>query len=130
MRAVRSGPFAHPGFVRLWLADGVSMVGTFASGLALQLLLIDTLAADQTALGVVRAAQWLPALLLGMLAGVLIDRVRRRAVMIAADAASALLFGTIAGPALAGVVVLAVASLVLTLSPFRDARMPEVGAAT
>ncbi len=48
-----------------------------------------------------RAAQWLPALLLGMLAGVLVDRVRRRRVMVASDAASAVLFGTIAGLALA-----------------------------
>lgn len=93
---------SYPGFVRLWLADGVSMVGTFASGLALQLLLIHTLDADQTALGMVRAAQWLPALLLGMLAGVLVDRVRRRPVMVAADAASAVLFATVAGLALTG----------------------------
>ncbi len=97
------GLLSYPSFVRVWLADGVSLLGTFASGLALQLLLIDTLEADQTALGVVRAAQWLPALLLGMLAGVLIDRVRRRAAMVAADVASAVLFATIAGLALAGV---------------------------
>ena len=63
------GLLSYPSFVRLWLADGVSMLGTFASGLALQLLLIDTLDADQTALGVVRAAQWLPALLLGIWPG-------------------------------------------------------------
>jgi MFS family permease len=50
----------------------------------------------------VRAAQWLPALLVGLLAGVLIDRVRRRSAMVAADAASAVLFATIAALALAG----------------------------
>ena len=43
-------------FVRFWIADAVSNLGTFVSALALQLLLIETLHADQTALGVVRAA--------------------------------------------------------------------------
>ena len=70
---------SHSGaFVRYWIADAVSNLGTFVSTLALQLLLIETLHADQTALGVVRAAQWLPYLLFGMLAGVVVDRVRRR----------------------------------------------------
>lgn len=103
----------HPAFVRLLLADGVSVLGTFSSGLALQLLLIGPLDADQTALGVVRAAQWLPALLLGMLAGVLLDRVRRRRAMVASDLASALLFGAIAGLALAQVLTVPVLVLLV-----------------
>jgi MFS family permease len=92
---------AYPAFVRLWLADAVSDLGTFASALALQLLVIEVLDADQLAVGVVRSAQWLPALLLGAVAGVLIDRVRRRPVLVASDAASALLFTAIGGLALA-----------------------------
>ncbi len=96
------GILEFPGFVRLWVADSVSQLGTFASGLALQLLLIQTLDADQTALGVVRAAQWLPYLLFGLLAGVLVDRMRRRPVLIAAETVSAVLFGTIGALALTG----------------------------
>ncbi|MBK5249288.1 MAG: MFS transporter [Actinomycetales bacterium] len=98
----RSGILAYPAFVRLWIADTVSWLGTFASGLAMQLLLIETLDADQSALGVVRAAQWLPALAFGLLAGVLVDRVRRRPVLIAADTVSAVLFGLIGALALTG----------------------------
>jgi hypothetical protein len=52
-----SGILAYPAFVRLWIGDTVSWLGTFTSGLAMQFLLIETLDADQTALGVVRSAQ-------------------------------------------------------------------------
>ncbi len=74
----------YPGFVRLWLAGTVSWLGTFSFGLALQLLLIETLDADQAAIGFVRSAQWVPALAVGLFAGVLIDRVRRRPVLMTA----------------------------------------------
>ncbi len=93
---------AYPAFVRLWLAGTVSWLGTFTFGLALQLLLIENLDADQAAIGLVRSAQWLPALAIGMLAGVLIDRVRRRPVLIAADTVTALATGGIGALALTG----------------------------
>jgi MFS family permease len=89
-------------FVRFWVADAVSNLGTFVSALALQLLLIETLHADQTDLGVVRAATWLPYLLFGMLAGVVVDRVRRRPLLVAADLLCALLIGAIGVLALTG----------------------------
>jgi len=89
-------------FVRFWIADAVSNLGTFVSALALQLLLIETLHADQTALGVVRAAQWLPYLLFGMLAGVVVDRVRRRPLLVAADVLCAVLLGAVGVLALIG----------------------------
>ena len=66
-----AGVFSYPAFVRLWISDTVKWLGVFTSGLALQLLLIETLAADQVELGLVRSAQWLPMLLFGLLAGVL-----------------------------------------------------------
>lgn len=92
--------FAYPAFVRLWLADTAKWLGLFTSNLALQLLLIDHLGANQSDLGLVRSAQWLPALLLGMVAGVLVDRVRRRPVIIAGDTICAVVFATIGSLAL------------------------------
>jgi MFS family permease len=89
-------------FVRFWVADAVSNLGTFVSTLALQLLLIETLDADQVALGVVRAAQWLPYLLFGLVAGVVVDRVRRRPLLIGADAVCAALLATVGLLALTG----------------------------
>lgn len=99
---MRHAPSRYPQFVRFWIADAVSCMGTFISGLALQLLLIDTLHADQAALGWVKSAQWLPLLLFGMLAGVVVDRVRRRLLLVSADVCCALLFGAITALALSG----------------------------
>lgn len=92
----------YPAFVRFWIADAVSNLGTFTSTLALQLLLIQTLHADQTELGIVRAAQWLPYLLFGLLSGVVVDRMRRKPILIAADTLSAALLGAVGALALTG----------------------------
>ncbi|GAA1150607.1 MFS transporter [Ornithinicoccus hortensis] len=109
-----SGVFQYPAFVRLWLSDTVKWLGLFTSNLALQLLLIETLQADQADLGLVRSAQWLPSLLFGMLVGVLVDRVRRRPVLIAGDTICAVVFATIGVLALLGeLTVPMVAALVL-----------------
>lgn len=93
--ATGAGVFSYPAFVRLWISDTVKWFGVFTSGLALQLLLIETLGANQVELGLVRSAQWLPMLLFGLVAGVLIDRVRRQPVLVAGDAVCALAFGAI-----------------------------------
>lgn len=106
---------AYPAFVRLWLAGTVSWLGTFAFGLALQLLLIETLDADQAAIGFVRSAQWLPALAIGMVVGVLVDRVRRRPVLIAADTVTALASGAIGALALSGLLTVPVLAVLVAL---------------
>lgn len=93
---------SYPAFVRLWLSDTTKWLGLFTSGLALQLLLIETLHADQTDLGIVRAAQWLPMLLFGLVAGVLIDRAPRKPVLVVGDAVCALAFGMIGALGLTG----------------------------
>jgi MFS family permease len=110
-----SGVLAYPAFVRLWLSGTVSWLGSCTFGLALQLLLIETLSADQTAIGFVRAAQWLPALAVGLLAGVLTDRMRRRPVLIAADTATALATATIAALALAGLLTVPVLAVLVAV---------------
>lgn len=109
------GLVTYPGFVRLWLAGTVSWLGTFTFGLALQLLLIENLGANQAELGVVRSAQWLPALLIGMLAGVLIDRVRRRPVLIAADTVSAVAAGLIGALAITGLLTVPLLAVLVAL---------------
>ncbi|MEJ7649991.1 MAG: MFS transporter [Nakamurella sp.] len=96
------GALSYPAFVRFWIADAVSNLGSFTSTLAIQLLLIETLHADQTKIGLVRSAQWLPSLMFGLLVGVLIDRMRRRTVLIAADAAAGVVTALIAVLALTG----------------------------
>ncbi|MFE4456284.1 MFS transporter [Nocardia tengchongensis] len=76
---------AVPGFGWFWFADGVSIFGTYITAQALQILALLTLGASSFELGVLRAAQWLPYLLFGLIAGVLIDRYRRKPVVVGAD---------------------------------------------
>ncbi|MEV0681565.1 MFS transporter [Actinosynnema sp. NPDC050436] len=82
-------------FARFWAADTVSLVGTHVTALALSILAMDQLGADQSGLGLLSAAQWLPYLLFGLLAGVLADRRRRRPLLIGADVARAVVLGAI-----------------------------------
>ncbi|HEU5143864.1 MAG TPA: MFS transporter, partial [Dermatophilaceae bacterium] len=102
-----------PTFVRFWFADAVSNLGTFVSTLAIQLLLIETMHADQTAVGAVRAAQWAPYLLFGLLAGVVVDRVRRRRLLVLADIVSALALGAAGVLAMAGTLTVPVLALLI-----------------
>ncbi|GAB3553330.1 MFS transporter [Arthrobacter tumbae] len=75
----------NPAFVRFWAASTVSDFGTYLTTVALSVLILVTL--DGTALdqGAVNAARWLPYLLFGLLAGVWVDRFRRRTVLVAGD---------------------------------------------
>ena len=68
----------EPNFARLWTAHTVSAVGSQVSVLALPLIAILTLHATAWEVGILRAASGLPVLLLGLLVGVWVDRMRRR----------------------------------------------------
>ena len=70
--------WSQPGFRRFWTASTVSDFGTPVTGLAVQILVVVNLQATNVEIGVVRTAQWVPYLAFGLLAGALVDRVRRR----------------------------------------------------
>ncbi|MDV9174404.1 MFS transporter [Streptomyces sp. W16] len=84
-----------PGYTRFWTASAVSAFGSQVSGLALQILTAVTLSASATEVGLVSAARWAPYLLFGLMAGVLVDRCRRKPVMVAMDLGRAALLGAI-----------------------------------
>ena len=81
----------HPGFVKLWAAQTVSAFGDQITLLALPLLAVTTLGATAGQMGVLRAAETGPVLVVGLFAGVWIDRLRRRPILVAADLGRALL---------------------------------------
>ena len=85
MAARFTGLWRHHDFRRLWSAQAASLVGSQVSFLALPLLAALTLNASPLQFGVLAAAGALPALLFGLFAGVWIDRLRRRPLLIAAD---------------------------------------------
>jgi MFS family permease len=88
-----------PGFARFWTASTVSGFGTYVTTLAIQVLIVLTLHEGAAGVGLVNAARWLPYLLFGLVAGVLVDRARRRPLLVATDIGRGLLL--IAIPALA-----------------------------
>ena len=91
----RSDVFRLPGFFAFWTAETVSAFGSAVTTLALQVLVVLTLNGSAADVGLVSAARWLPYLLLGLIVGALIDRWRRRPVLVATDLARSVLLGSI-----------------------------------
>ena len=75
---------ANPDFRRLWLANLISLLGDWFNTLALYAL-VASLTGSPLALGAVFIFKLLPGALASPLAGILVDRLNRRAVMIGAD---------------------------------------------
>ncbi|GAA3015717.1 MFS transporter [Actinokineospora globicatena] len=82
-------------FGRFWLADAISMFGTYVTTVAVQVIAVVALSASATEVGVLNAARWLPYLLFGLIAGVIVDRCRRRPMMIGTDLGRAVLLAVI-----------------------------------
>src|SRR5215203_7515373 len=72
----------HPDFLRLWAGQAVSLIGSQVSFLALPLVTALALDATPIQMGLLSAAGALPALLVGLHAGAIVDRHRRRPIMI------------------------------------------------
>ncbi|MFI5255605.1 MAG: MFS transporter, partial [Candidatus Limnocylindrales bacterium] len=75
----------HPDFLKLWTADTVSQLGSQVSQLAIPFVAIVVLQASALQIGVLQAVDTLPFLLIGLPAGVWVDRMRRRPVLIVGD---------------------------------------------
>ena len=76
----------HADFVKLWAGQTISVVGSQVTVLALPTIAILTLHATAAQVGLLASLQRLAFPVLALFAGVWIDRVRRRPLMIAADA--------------------------------------------
>lgn len=102
MTAETGGPLP-PGFPRFWWGEAVSGFGSAVTGLALQTLVVVTLGGTAVQVGWLNAATWLPYLVLGLVVGALVDRVRRRPVMVVTDVLRAGLLVVVPLAHLAGV---------------------------
>ncbi len=87
-----SGP-AGRDFRVYWAGTATSQLGTSVTGLALPLLVLLQLHRGPGAVGLLRAAEFLPHLLLGLPAGLLVDRHRRRPLLVGCDLARAVAIG-------------------------------------
>lgn len=87
----RPSLWRHGNFLKLWSAQTISQFGDEITQLALPLVAILTLEATPFQIGLLGTFQFLPFILLTIPAGVWVDRMRRRPILIAADIGRALL---------------------------------------
>lgn len=108
----------------MWSAATVSVFGSFVTRMALPFVAILTLKAGPFDIAILRSLELISALLVGLVAGAWVDRLRRRPVMIWADLGRAALLGSIPAAAVLGVLslpqVFAVAAAAAVLTTFFD----------
>jgi MFS family permease len=95
LSATRGSLWRHRDFLKLWSAQSVSMFGSMITRVALSFMVILVLKATPGQMAILQAAEILPAFLIGLVAGVWVDRLRRRPLMIGADLGRAILLGSI-----------------------------------
>ena len=81
----RGGLWRHGDFLRLWSAETISQFGTQITFLALPLVAILVLDASAFEVAALSTVEFLPFLLFTLLAGVWVDRLPRRPILIVAD---------------------------------------------
>ncbi|MCX4844127.1 MFS transporter [Streptomyces sp. NBC_00893] len=91
----RDSLWFHQEFRQLWAGQTVSQFGTYVGQTVLPLLAATTLKASPFQMGVLTAAGTAAFLLIGLPTGVLVDRVRRKPVMLTADFTRAVLLLTV-----------------------------------
>jgi Na+/melibiose symporter-like transporter len=124
MPARFTGLWRHREFMKLWTGQTISLFGSIITRDALPLVAILTLQASSTQIGFLGAAGLAPMLLIGLLAGVTVDRMRRRPILIVADVLRALLLLSVPAAWLLGVLrieqLYVVAALAGVLTVFFD----------
>ena len=117
-----AGLLRHRDFRLFWAGQTASRFGSSITSVALPLVAVGTLHASTLQVAMLQAAVWAPWLLIGLPAGVWVDRLPRRPVLIICDAAGLLLFLSVPVAAWLGVLgighLLAVAVLAGVVSVF------------
>jgi MFS family permease len=91
----RGGLWRHENFLKLWSAETISQFGTQISGLALPLVAILVLDASAFEVALLGTIDFLPFILFTLPAGVWVDRLRRKPILVIGDFARAALLVTI-----------------------------------
>ena len=124
-RPFASGIWSNPAFVRVWSAATVSIFGSLVTRIALPLAAILVLGSGAVEVAILRGLDLAAALVVGLVAGAWVDRLRRRPVLIWADLGRALLLGSIPVAFALGALtywqLLVVSGLAAVLTTFFDA---------
>ncbi|MFF7455524.1 MFS transporter [Kitasatospora sp. NPDC008115] len=111
-----AGLFAHRDFRLFWAGQTISRLGSAVTAVVLPLVAVVTLDAGPLAAGLLSAAVWLPWLLVGLPAGVWIDRWGRRAVLVHGNLVSVVLYASVPAAAWCGALTFAHLLLVALLT--------------
>jgi MFS family permease len=95
MRRPSGGLWRHSDFLKLWTGQSISELGSQVSGLAIPLLAALSLHASPFQFSLLGVLGFLPFILFALPAGVWVDRLRRRYILIVGDAARAVLLAMI-----------------------------------
>ena len=91
LRRPTGGLWSHPDFVKLWTGQSISELGSQVSQLAIPWLAAVDLHASPLQFSLLGVLGFLPFILFALPAGVWVDRLRRRQILIVGDAARAIL---------------------------------------
>jgi MFS family permease len=89
------GLWRHGDFLRLWSAETISQFGTQVSQLAIPFTAILVLDASAFEVAALTTVEFMPFIIFTLPAGVWVDRMRRRGILIAGDIGRAVLLGSI-----------------------------------
>lgn len=106
-------PLALRDFRSYWYADAIGAVGLAITPVVVDVLVVGVLDASETEVGLVRAAQFLPYLLVGLLAGACVDRWRRRPTLVVTNVAQGVLLLLVPALHLLGLLSVTAVALVL-----------------
>ncbi len=95
MRRPSGGLWGHADFLKLWTGQSISELGSQVSNLAIPWLAAFGLHASPIAFSVLGVVQFLPFILFALPAGVWVDRLHRRQILIVGDSARAVLLALI-----------------------------------
>jgi MFS family permease len=81
----RTGLWAHADFMRLWSAQAISAFGSRITRTALPIIAVQSLAQSETIVALLSSVYLAPGVVLALFAGGVVDRSRKRRILIAAD---------------------------------------------
>ena len=123
-RPMRPSLWRQPDFMKMWTGQTISQFGDEITLLAMGFVAIETLGAGPVEMGIFGVVRFLPWILFTLPAGVWVDRMRRRPILIGADLARAAILASIpigfVGGFLTLIQVYVVAFLAGTLEVFFD----------
>jgi MFS family permease len=81
----RTGLWAHADFMRLWSAQAISAFGSRITRTALPIIAVTTLGEPSTIVALLASVYLIPGVILALFAGGIVDRSRKRRILVATD---------------------------------------------